>query len=205
MREFNNDMLISNISTLMKKNSITQTALAEEIGMSQPNFNRAINNTNGTRFTIEQIFDIAHYFGVTIDWLMGNQENGSITAKTAAEFITAAVSNGDAKLSQISVEELNFCSDADGQLEEPKKIKVNYWAIYFPTYWNFAEGAVDDDDYQVRYEKAKDYGNETKYWALNAYLDKFQEFYKLYKAGSIEKDDFQTLVSKHIHKIDEVL
>lgn len=73
--------------------------------MSQPNFNHVIHNTGGKRFAIEQIFDIAHYFGVSIDWLMGNQGGSAIAAKSAAEFITRAVLCGAAKLTPYSVEE----------------------------------------------------------------------------------------------------
>ena len=52
-------------------------------------------------------FDIAHYFGVSIDWLMGNQGGSAIAAKSAAEFITRAVLCGAAKLTPYSVEEGN--------------------------------------------------------------------------------------------------
>ena len=79
--------------------------------MSQPNFNHAIYNTSGKRFTIEQIFDIAHYFGVSIDWLMDNQDGNAVTAKSAAEFITRAVLCGAAKLTPYTVEEDNYCAD----------------------------------------------------------------------------------------------
>lgn len=75
--------------------------------MSQPNFNHVIHNTGGKRFAIEQIFDIAHYFGVSIDWLMGNQGGSAIAAKSAAEFITRAVLCGAAKLTPYSFEEGN--------------------------------------------------------------------------------------------------
>ena len=68
--------------------------------MSQPNFNHVIHNTGGKRFAIEQIFDIAHYFGVSIDWLMGNQGGSAIAAKSA-------VLCGAAKLTPYSVEEGN--------------------------------------------------------------------------------------------------
>ena len=69
--------------------------------MSQPNFNHVIHNTGGKRFAIEQIF------GVSIDWLMGNQGGSAIAAKSAAEFITRAVLCGAAKLTPYSVEEGN--------------------------------------------------------------------------------------------------
>lgn len=81
--------------------------MAQALGMSQPNFNHVIHNTGGKRFAIEQIFDIAHYFGVSIDWLMGNQGGSTIAAKSAAEFITKAVLCGAAELTPYSVEEGN--------------------------------------------------------------------------------------------------
>ena len=99
-KKFNNDYLISKISALMVNNSMTREKW-------QPNFNHVIHNTGGKRFAIEQIFDIAHYFGVSIDWLMGNQGGSAIAAKSAAEFITRAVLCGAAKLTPYSVEEGN--------------------------------------------------------------------------------------------------
>lgn len=106
-KKFNNDYLISKISALMVNNLHDAGKRAQALGMSQPNFNHVIHNTGGKRFAIEQIFDIAHYFGVSIDWLMGNQGGSAIAAKSAAEFITRAVLCGAAKLTPYSVEEGN--------------------------------------------------------------------------------------------------
>ncbi|MBQ6907196.1 MAG: helix-turn-helix transcriptional regulator [Clostridia bacterium] len=203
MQKFNNDMLISNISLLMKKKSITQSALAEEIGMSQPNFNRAINNTNGTRFTIEQIYDIAHYFGVTIDWLMGNQEQSSLTPKAAADFFTTAVSCGDAKLIKICVEELDFRNDEYAMKEEPEKVKSEYWALYFPTLKEIYTYDMNEDECMIASQNALRQGNETPYWIFNDYLDKLHSYTELKQTGKLGEDDFQTLVAKQLKKIEE--
>ena len=43
MPKFNNAILIENIKMRMKKHGENQKQLAEAIGMSQPNFNKAIN------------------------------------------------------------------------------------------------------------------------------------------------------------------
>lgn len=106
-KKFNNDYLISKISALMVNNSMTREKGHRRSVCRSPNFNHVIHNTGGKRFAIEQIFDIAHYFGVSIDWLMGNQGGSAIAAKSAAEFITRAVLCGAAKLTPYSVEEGN--------------------------------------------------------------------------------------------------
>lgn len=144
LKKLNTDILISNISALTANNSMTQEKMAQALGMSQPNFNHAICNTGVKRFTIEHIFDIAHYFGVFIDWLMGNQGGSAITAKSAAEFITRAVLCEAAKLRPYSVEEDNYCADKTHHPEKVHKATVKYWAAYFPSFWNPLEDMVSD-------------------------------------------------------------
>lgn len=203
MSKFNNDILIKNISMLMMNNSVTQEKMAQTLGMSQPNFNHAIHNTGGKRFTIEQIFDISHYFGVSVDWLMGNQEGIAITPRAAADFITKAVTSGAAKLTPITVKEENYCAD---EFTPPGSVYMThqkYWAVYFPSYENISESAEGEDDYREKLAVAQAVGNETPYWSLNAFLDKYQRFYELWRTGKMDEEDFQTLVTKHLDKIEE--
>ena len=124
---------------LMMNNSVTQEKMAQALGMSQPNFNHAIHNTGGKRFTIEQIFDISHYFGVSVDWLMGNQEGIAITPRAAADFITKAVTSGAAKLTPVTVKEENYCADEFTPPGTMQMTHVKYWAVYFPTFENIQE------------------------------------------------------------------
>ncbi|MCQ2414062.1 MAG: helix-turn-helix domain-containing protein [Clostridia bacterium] len=203
MQGFDNDVLLRNISMLIASNNVTQEVLAGKLGMSQPNFNRAIHNTDGKRFTIEQIFDLAHYFGVSIDWLMGNQDEDAITPKSAAKFITSAISSGVAKFTPVTVEETVYRVDEYTYPAEKKEITNQYLAVYFPTYSDLDDGIQPDEDYQVRQDELMAYGNQTPFWALNAYLNKFEGFYKLLKSRSMDEEDFQTLVAKHLEKIEE--
>ena len=203
MSKFNNGILIKNISMLMMNNSVTQEKMAQALGMSQPNFNHAIHNTGGKRFTIEQIFDISHYFGVSVDWLMDNQEGISITPRAAADFITKAVTSGAAKLTPITVKEENYCADEFTPPGSVYMTQVKYWAVYFPTYENISESAKSEEEFLGKLSVAKAVGNETPYWALNAFLDKYQRFYELWRTGSMDEEDFQTLVAKHLDKIEE--
>lgn len=203
MSDFNNDILISNIQKLMSNRALTQERMAEALGMSQPNFNHAIHSTGGKRFTIEQIFDIAHYFGVSIDWLMGNQGSETITPRAAAEFITKAVTSGAAKLTPFTVEEDNYCTDEFTPPGHMQKTTVKYWAVYFPSFWDPRIDVIDEDDLRNKLALAQAGGNETPFWALNAYMDKFESFYELLKSRSMDEEDFQTLVAKHLNRIEE--
>ena len=202
MTGFNNDILISNIKTLMSNNSVTQEIMAWAIGMSQPNFNHAINNTGGKRFTIEQIFDMAHYFGVSIDWLMGNQGGGAITAKSSADFISRAVSSGNAKLIQVSVEDVIYRSDKPYCDKERHKKEMKYWAMYFPSYFDPYETITDDEEYYNDIIGCAECGgNDTLYMPLNAFLDKLVGFHDMYVSRKIDAEDYQTLVAKNLEML----
>ena len=72
MQNLDIPMLKQRVYNLMQEKRITQEALASEIGMTQPNFCRAISFKNSQCFTLEQIFKIAQYFDVSVDYLLGN-------------------------------------------------------------------------------------------------------------------------------------
>ncbi len=72
-KKFNNDYLISKISALMVNNSMTREKGHRRSVCRSQTSTMSFTIRAVKRFAIEQIFDIAHYFGVSIDWLMGNQ------------------------------------------------------------------------------------------------------------------------------------
>ena len=79
MQNLDIPMLKQRVYNLMQEKRITQEALASEIGMTQPNFCRAISFKNSQCFTLEQIFKIAQYFDVSSDYLLNiptNKSNG---------------------------------------------------------------------------------------------------------------------------------
>lgn len=68
--KFDIDIVCSNIKMLIRKKNITQNHLAEEIGMSGSALSKRMSGTN--EFTLNEIFDIAQYFNVSIDALCNN-------------------------------------------------------------------------------------------------------------------------------------
>ena len=84
-----------------------------------------------------------------------------------------------------------------------RKTTVKYWAAYFPSYWNPNDGVEDEEQYSNRLADAQVGGNQTAFWSLNAYLDKFVGFHQLLKSRSMDEEDFQTLIAKHLGRIEE--
>ena len=69
----NYEMLITNIEMLMRKQGINQARLIEATGISQPQMSKGLNRTNKGQLTFEQIWKIADYFKVSIDFLVGRK------------------------------------------------------------------------------------------------------------------------------------
>ena len=70
-QEYDLNIIKENVLMLMKANNITQTTLAEAIGMQQSAISKALNKNNSSSFTISQIVNIANYFCVSLDNLLG--------------------------------------------------------------------------------------------------------------------------------------
>ena len=63
--------LIANVESLRSELGLSQTEFADRIGTSQPNYNRAINPNSSQSLTVEQLYNIATEFNVSIDSLLG--------------------------------------------------------------------------------------------------------------------------------------
>ena len=127
----------------------------------------------------------------------------AITAKSAAEFIARAVLCEAAKLTPYSIEEDNYCADETHHPGEVHKTTVKYWAAYFPSFCNPHEDVVGDEETRDKVIAAEVSGNQTPFWSLNAYFDKFIGIHQLLKSQSMDEKDFQTLIAKHLDRIEK--
>ena len=62
---------------------------------------------------------------------------------------------------------------------------------------------VGDEETRDKVIAAEVRGNQTPFWSLNAYLDKFVGVHQLLKSQSMDEEDFQTLIAKHLDRIEE--
>ena len=89
MSKLNYDAAKRNIDTLRKNKGLTQAQLADAIGMSQPNLNKALNIKEKRFFSADQLYSIADLFNVSIDELLLRESPMSSTnsLRSIAEFI----------------------------------------------------------------------------------------------------------------------
>ena len=136
MPKLNRVKLVRNIRELMKKNSVTQAKLAEVLGMSQPNVSKALSEKDKKSFTLAQVVDIAEYFRVSVDFLVGNGSCSAlhVSKRSIGRLLADLIENDYLNYHVFSIEEIAYLWDDDYEGYAPRKIKVTYPALYFPMY-----------------------------------------------------------------------
>ena len=109
MNAENYEMLITNIEMLMRKQGINQARLIEATGIAQPQMSKGLNRTNKGQLTFEQIWKIADYFKVSIDFLVGRKpdvaETDPIPAASVFRQLMQLVESDMVSYREIEVEE----------------------------------------------------------------------------------------------------
>ena len=108
--------------------------------MSQPNLSKRLNLKDKACFTIEQLFNVAEIFDVSIDSLFGhNQKNHFVTSeRSIALNLQELIDIGIAKLSTIKVKKSQYSlrrTPSGTKFEENSVEEVPYTAVYFPESW----------------------------------------------------------------------
>ncbi len=207
MQKFDSEMLKRNIKSLMKNSDIHQQELADAIGMSQPNISKALNENDKKCFTVEQIFSIADYFGVSIDQLVGHNaaKKASQGQRAVGEFIAGLLADGTAKMTEVEIQEevFNPIYDSNGFRKSRLFPKIKYPALYFSNYWNPRDLAKDDDELKDLFDEAEQVGNENQNAALNSFLEKYVKILKLYKDNQLPEEAYQIVLRDYLSKLNE--
>lgn len=200
MSYFDRDILVENINTLLKEKNVSKTELANILKMSQPNVSKALNPKEKKCFTISQIFDLARHFHVSIDELVGNRRgmNASISPRSTAAFITKLAENHDIEFIPYTRSEHIFNPQFDEregiQYADQEDRDVTYPTILFPGYWD-PNDADSYEDQSELYAEATQLGNDTAMNAVNIYLERFQEIFKIYEKGDLSKETYETVIA----------
>lgn len=206
----NSDILIRNITFLMKSNNVTQEELANILGMSQPNVSKALSFKDKKCFTLDQVAGIAQYFGVSIDYLVGFKKSKPLetTPLAVAEFLSKIIESHDAKYKTIEIEELVFefedmqMNPLDGA--SAKKRNSSYLAIYLPNYWQLPKSAeVGEYLYDEALFEAQRYGNITRMKPVNDFLTKFIQIFEVFEKKGVDEDVYRTVVDNYLSKLTE--
>ena len=211
MSVFDRDILIQNIEMHRKKENITKTQLASILGMSQPNVSKALNPNEKKCFTLEQVINIADYFNVTIDSLVGSPKTDTIVSannpRDIAAFLAQCIENEKATVAEYSVEETVFVEDYD-----PRELfcnykkttqEVRYPILYFSDYWSPSLISETDEEYAELQQEAFQCGNQTGNVPINNFLRHFLQIHTLYKKGELAEETYRTVVQDLLNHVPE--
>lgn len=184
-----------NIQQLMKAKSITQVQLAEALGMSQPNLSKALRGKDKKTFTFAQIVDLAEYFGVSIDSLVGSTSfiSGTVTQRSIGELLYYLISQNHVKCQMRERDEDTYTfNHEDGEFQLGTK-RVTYPLVFFPEYWHIPRNA-SPDEYHDFAGLMDTIGNETGFDKLNAFLRSLLDIEKAYRSKAISDEIYKIVV-----------
>lgn len=195
MSKLNKSILVQNIDTILKNKKLTQQTLGEILGMSQPNVSKALNPNEKKCFTLEQIVDIADYFHVSVDYLIGNSQaiSASHSPREIGEFISDLLASKDGKVANITVEEwVSEVDPATGYSKQETR-QVHYPAVYFPDHW------IPETDDEAA--EASRVGNETSMIPVNQFLHSFLEILNTYHQGLLSQETYEMVVTNLLENL----
>lgn len=199
MSTFNRDILIRNISALLENKKVSQKKLGEILGMSQPNISKDLSPNDKKCFTLEQVVNIANYFGVSVDSLVGNDVSVSAkhSPRSIAKFLSDVLLSGDAKSKDLKITE--WVSEVDYDYNEyhskQEDREITYPAIYFPDYW---QPQTDDES-----AEACQIGNDTAMQAVNMFLRSYLQILKTYRQGMLTQDVYENVVANLLSNLQD--
>lgn len=205
MANLNYKLLKSNIRSLMEKRKVTQAQLAEITKMSQPNISKALNPEDKKNFTVDQLYDIAVYFGVSLDELVGNEV--AEMRKTAPRYVLSLLvdllCSDKARVTPWKRKEEVFIlsEGVHGPSADHTYLEVEYPAIYFPSHYDFDGSDYEDEEVQERYSDFCMNGNETPFYEMNHIIKKLLPMIELYKDGEIPEEAFRMIVKGYLNEV----
>lgn len=206
MSELNYNVLSENIKSVMKKNNVTQQQLADITGMSQANVSKALNINDKKTFTLEQVYKISEHFGISIDELVDNKfaNLSSTSPRALLSLISKLLCDSCIRSTDIEIEEIVYepLFDSRGCPSCTKSNQqIKYKAFYFPSYFNFDDFELSDEEMQDLHYEYCYIGNGTKYSSLNSVLIKLIPLIELYKKTEIPDEAFQMVLNGYLQQL----
>ncbi len=206
MPELNFELLEKNIRLLIEKEQITQQQLAEIAGMTQANVSKSLNPNEKKRFTLDQVYRIAHHFNVSIDSLVGNSPTISATSdiKEAFLFIVKFLSAGNLRTEKITITETVYelsNEQSNYSIYMPHNKENVYPVFFFPDYSRFSDYKLSEQDEVDLDMEFTACGNETRFFHLNQILKKMIPLIAQYRDGDIPEEAFQMIVDGYLKQL----
>lgn len=211
MTDDNYEILVRNIEMLMQNKNMIPADLIRETGISQSQVSKALSRTQKTQFTFEQIWAIADYFNVSIDFLVGRKSTTTISEQSSNKEICKV-------LMQLIESEVVTCPEIEieedmyeevmglhsGYPCEWKKGTNQYRMFYFSNYINPDTEGLDEftlDELGQDFLINGNYNQKSK--EINDFLSYFFKLYDLYKHNNLEREIFDQAISDRLDKLEK--
>ena len=173
---------------------------------------KGLNRTNKGQLTFEQIWKIADYFKVSIDFLVGRKteptETESLPAAAVCRQLMQLVESDMVSYKEIEVEEdmymREYSPDPNDYPYQWRKGKNKYTAFYFSNFINpdttgLPEPMLDELQYDFGTGGNSNHTNEE----INSFLAYFFKFYDLLKKNDLPRDIFDTAISDRLKTMEK--
>lgn len=203
MQNLDIPMLKQRVYDLMQEKQITQETLASEIGMTQPNFCRAISFKNSQCFTLEQIFKIAQYFDISVDYLLGNvKPKERSTEREICELFTDLIEKRTLVKVDFSREEEVYTPTYRDNYPDCNitKKQISYNAFIFPRHLDpgpldrFDEEQIDNLRSDVLFGGNIDDSNVR----INTFFARYLQIYDLFVHNQMGEELFHEITEKFL-------
>ncbi len=190
------------------KGNMSQEDFGKIIGCKQAKVSQLFSRTETKRFTVEELEKIADYFNVSVDSLLGRQEkkkdSDRITPRDFCRMLVDMKDNCGYKIhmKKVTAKEIRaYYYESERECDTTQEpIESNYLALYFTNY--DGDGSIycgEDDHGAPVYDIQPNF--ERKSSSINTFLEHWQRIRSAYIGGSIDKEDYDTLVSKKLSEV----
>lgn len=207
MPNLNTKLLKQNIRNLLDEKHISQKQLAAEIGMSQPNMNKRLSLSNDSHyFTLEQVWAIADFFNVSVDYLLGRKvESAAGTPEDICRFIVALYESGQIEFEKIVKPAVSRHHIVRKQGVYPDfyddEVTPGYYAVYFPLYHPKEDYILDNLD---NFEFGEEYSNlRPENQNINRFLAQYIKLESAHNSGILDDDIFKVSMEALLKKIGQ--
>ena len=206
------DMVIKNVKMLLTNKGMKAADLIRLTGIDQSHMSNVLNGKS--RFTLDQIIEVADALNVSVDYLIGHTQPKETTSiPTNAEiyhFFSQLLENKILQTRTLDIEEDAYVIDYDiDSFEYPykhEKLNNSYKIFYFSNY----EPLLSKNDFDKLNESQQDEyllelrisGNDRPRNAeLNDFLTYYYKLYDIKKNSGMDEDIYKTAIQDRLDKL----
>lgn len=199
MQNYDIDILKKNVRSLMDEHGTKQDDLAKYLEMSQSNVSKALSLKDKKCFTLEQTCNIADYFKVSVDYLVGKRTAYSAANnREIAEMLVTLIESDAVSFSEVSMTEHVYYPQDGRYAREECDVDRVYPSLFFRDYWT--PKPFDEDGSQ--FYELQAFGNFTENYAINEFLRKFIQIYTVYKRGELYEETYRAVVQDYLGRVE---